>query len=481
MAAVGCLGTVAAVSGTEEADRTAIATREGRRPNVVFILTDNQSAWTLGCYGNRDIHTPNIDKLAGQGIRFDRCFTSNAVCSPTRATYLTGLIPSQHGVHSYIANETMMGPKASYTLAEFCTLPKIMHDAGYVCGLAGKWHLGDNIHPQDGFSFWVTMTGGHTNTFYDHEVIEDGKVHKEPTYLTEWWTKHAVRFIEENCDRPFFLYLPYNGPYGLGGWMLKPGRGPHVADYADAELLCFPRAPMHPWLRAYRESINNVEAMRRYAEQVTGVDDGVGEVTATLRRLGLDDNTIVIYAADQGLSGGHNGLWGMGDHSRPMQAFDSSVRIPLIWRLPGGAHAGTVCDGMVSNYDFMPTLLSVLGLSDRVATEPASPGRDYSAALREEPLADWDDVIFYDYENTRMVRTGEWKLTLRFPDGPDELYHVAKDPGEFANEICNPAHADVRDELQKRLEGFFTRYADPKYDLWKGGVSKAPLVSMKKQ
>ena len=465
------------------AGSAALAADLGRRPNVVFILTDNQSTWTLGCYGNKDIRTPNIDRLAAQGIRFENCFSCNAVCSPTRATYLTGLIPSQHGVHSFLGGGgALMGPNAYYTLKEFRTLPRILHEAGYSCGMVGKWHLGDCLHPQDGFSYWVTMPGGHTTTFYDAEVIENGQVHKEPTYLTDFWTQHAVRFIEQNKDRPFFLYLPYNGPYGLGSWLKKPGRGRHVADYADKELPCFPRGPIHDWLRANRKFVNNLTAMRRYSEEISGVDDGVGVILDTLDRLHLTDDTLVIFTADQGLAAGHHGMWGMADHGRPLHTFDPSLHIPLIWRFPNRIPAGKTCDLLVSNYDFMTTLLSFLDLSDREAKSPESPGRDYSAALRGQ-TRDWDNVIFYEYETSRMVRTDRWKLTRRFPGGPDELYDLRSDPDEKNNLFGKPEQADVQRRLQQRLDAFFKRYADPKYDLWHGGISisKAPLVSMRDQ
>ena len=133
-----------------------------RKTNVVFILTDNQGAWTLGCYGNPDIQTPHIDRLAADGMLFSRAFASNAVCSPTRATYLTGLIPSQHGVHCFLDPKYMMGPEAYNTLAEFRSLPEILADHGYVCGLTGKWHLGANLTPQESFSYWITMVQGST-------------------------------------------------------------------------------------------------------------------------------------------------------------------------------------------------------------------------------------------------------------------------------------------------------------------------------
>jgi arylsulfatase A-like enzyme len=158
-------------------------TGQARRPNVVLILTDNQGAWTLGCYGNPDIHTPNIDRLASQGMRFTRAFSPNGVCSPTRASLLTGLIPSQHGVHCYLgANEAQMGPNAYCTIGEFQTLPKILSGAGYTCGMVGKWHLGANAAPQEGFSSWITMPQGHTATFYGAQVIENGMVRNEPGY-----------------------------------------------------------------------------------------------------------------------------------------------------------------------------------------------------------------------------------------------------------------------------------------------------------
>src|SRR3954463_11150890 len=124
---------------------------ESIRPNVLFILTDNHGAWTLGCYGNKEIQTPNIDRLAKEGMRFTRAFCNNSVCSPSRATFLTGLLPSQHGVHAYIPEAAQIGPKAYCVIQEFRTLPKILADSGYTCGLSGKWHLGANLQPQIGF------------------------------------------------------------------------------------------------------------------------------------------------------------------------------------------------------------------------------------------------------------------------------------------------------------------------------------------
>jgi arylsulfatase A-like enzyme len=445
------------------------------RPNVVFILTDNQAPWTLGCYGNPDIRTPHIDRLARDGVLFTRCYSSNAVCSPTRATYLTGLLPSQHGIHSYLrAGDSQTGPGSRSMIAEFRSLPQVLADAGYVCGLTGKWHLGGNLTPQAGFSSWVTMPHGHTTTFYDAEVIEDEKVRKEPTYLTDFWTDRAVKFIGANKDRPFFLYLAYNGPYGLGTHLKNKARNRHADYYADKELRSFPREKAHPWLFANKPFLNDVGAMRRYAAEVSGVDDGVGRVLAALAGHGLDDQTVVVFAADQGLCAGHHGIWGMGDHTRPLGAFDEMMHVPLIRRHPKAIPAGAKSDLLVSNYDFLPSVLDYLGMKDKTPSEPTGPGRSYAAALRGRKV-EWGDAVFYEFENTRAVRTAGWKYVVRFPDGPNELYDLKADPGERENLVGRAEHAETHRQLARRLDEFFDKYTDPKYDLKRGGRSKTPL------
>jgi len=446
-------------------------------PNIVLIMTDNHGPWTLGCYGNREILTPNIDQLAREGTLFTRCFSSNAVCSPTRATFLTGLMPSQHGVHCYLrAKGAQIGPDAYNMIREFQSLPEILVSLGYVCGLSGKWHLGDNLKPQEGFTYWVTKPHGHTSTFYGAKIIENGRIRQEPTYLTDFWTDHGIRFIEQNKPQPFFLFLAYNGPYGLGNSLRKSAQNRHATYYANKELKSFPREPIHPWLRNNRQYINNLTAIRRYAAEVSGVDDGVGRILETLDRLGLKQSTLVIFTADQGLCGGHHGMWGMGDHSRPLHTYDQTCHIPLIFRHPAAIPAERKLDLMVSNYDLMPTVLSYLGFKDRIPNKPESPGRDYLAALRGQPIK-WDNVIFYEFENSRMIRTPDWKYTRRFPSGPDELYDLRNDAGEGENLIDQPEHAGIQKQLARQLDAFFSRYADPKYDLWQGGGSKTFLLT----
>ena len=441
------------------------------KPNLVFILTDNHGAWTLGCYGNKEIRTPNIDRLAAEGVRFTRAYCNNSVCSPSRASFLTGLIPSQHGVHVFISNQAQIGEKAYCTIKEFRTLPKILSEAGYVCGLSGKWHLGDNLHPQEGFTYWFTKVGGHTSTFYSDEMIWQGKIYREPKYTTDVITDHAVEFIEQSRARPFFLYLAYNGPYGLGKVVTEEHRNRHTAYYAGMSMDSFPREKVNPWLAGNRAMVNNVKSMRSYAAAISGVDDGIGRVLETLKRLNLDTNTLVVFAADQGLNAGHGGYWGMGDHSRPLNTHEATVRIPFIFRFPGQIAAGKTSDLMVANHDFLPAVLDCLGLQDQTPTAPPLPGKSFAPALRGDTIA-WEDIICHEFENTRMIRTPRWKLTLRHPYGPDELYDMENDPDERENVIHAQEHVSVRNQLRARLNQFFAKYADPKYDRWKGGATK---------
>ncbi len=454
------------------------AAADENRPNIVMIMTDNHGAWTLGCYGNQDIRTPHIDRLAREGTLFTQAFASNPVCSPTRATFLTGLLPSQHGVHCFLfGGRLQVGPEARCTLDNFTSLPEVLRDAGYACGLVGKWHLGDNLHPQEGFDdYWITMPHGGTSTFYDAQIIEGGKIRTEPQYLTDFWTDHAVKFIDNQAegDKPFFLFLSYNGPYSLSRLLLREGRNRHAEYYRDKVLPSFPRQPAHPWQLNNLDFHNNPVSIRRVATEVSGVDDGVGTVMQTLKRHGMDDNTIVVFVADQGWAGGHGGFFGMGDHTRPLTARDGMMQIPMIWRQPGRIAAGIKSERMVTNYDFMPTLLSHLGLGEKMPQKPKSPGADFSKELYGKAGDFKEDAqpVFYEFENLRCIRTQRWKYVHRHPNGPHELYDLNNDPDEFNNLVSHPAHGKTRDQLKDKLNNFYAKYAQPEYDLWKGGGSQ---------
>ncbi|MCZ6632011.1 MAG: sulfatase-like hydrolase/transferase [bacterium] len=444
-------------------------------PNILFIMTDNQGAWTLGCYGNPDIRTPCIDGLAEEGMRFANAYAVNSVCSPSRATFFTGLIPSQHGVHCYLGGEkpdSQMGPDAYCTIGEFSNLSRVLSQEGYTCGLSGKWHLGDSLHPQEGFEYWFSKPKGHTSTFYNDELIWQNQTYTEPRYTTDVITEHALDFLENHRQEPFFLYVAYNGPYGLGAHMTETHRNRHTDYYADKDLPCFPREPVHPWLKQNRQLVNNPISIRGYASAVSGVDDGVGALLDALSEYGLEENTLVIFTADQGLCGGHHGMWGMGDHSRPLHTFEEAVHIPLLFRHPERIEAGVVFEGRTCNYDFFPSLLDYLGLSEHIPD--TSPGTSYAPALRGDSQ-DWDNTVFHEFENARMIRTDRWKYTWRHPDGPDELYDMQADPGERQN--LAGSSGEVVQDLRAQLSTFFDTYANPEYDVWRGGRSKAGRIT----
>ena len=446
------------------------------KPNIVFIISDNQSPWTLGCYGNGEILTPEIDRLAQGGVRFSNAFCSNPVCSPNRATCLTGLMPSQHGVHNWLGTEkpdAQMGPNAYCTLEEFDTLPQILAAEGYPCAMSGKWHLGDSLNPQLGFTYWFAKPRGHTSSFYDAEAIWQGKVYRESRYYLDAITDHAVDFLQRAKGSPFFLYVGYNGPYGLDQDLRAGHRNRHTAYYADKKLNCFPREEPHPWLIQNRDCIQNETVMRSYAAAVSGVDDGVGKLLDALADLNLERNTLVIYTADHGLCGGHHGWWGMSDHGRPLTMFEENLRIPLILCHPERIPAGGICDVMTCNYDLFPSLLEYLELTHQVGKSLALPGRSFAPELVGEKLNWGEEITFHEYENTRTVRTPKWKFTRRFPDGPHDLYDLQNNSGERQNLINEPQYAAIQQSLAARLDDFFEQYVDPKYDLWRGGMSKA--------
>jgi arylsulfatase A-like enzyme len=276
--------------------------------------------------------------------------------------------------------------------------------------------------------------------------------------------------------RRFFLYIGYNGPYGLDQDLRMGHQNRHTAYYADKELSCFPREEAHPWLRQNLDCIDNDVAVRSYAAAVSGVDDGVGRILETLTALHLDRSTLVIFTADHGLCAGHHGMWGMGDHSRPLHLFQENLRVPLVFRHPPRIPPGGTVETMACTYDFLPSVLSYLGLPHRLPDVPQRAGRSYAPALGGRELEWGEEITFHEYENTRAAQTPEWKLVRRHPDGPNELYDMRNDPEERMNLIDQPRSAGAQRELDERMQAFFGRYVDAQYDLWHGGVSKAGRI-----
>lgn len=465
---------VAALIVSMAATRVAADTK---RPNLVVMMGDNLGAWQLGCYGNPDIRTPNLDQLAADGLRFTRAMCCNPVCSPTRASFLTGLIPSQHGVHHWLQDENLqIGPNARCVISQFETLPGVLNANGYHCGLVGKWHLGGNATPQIGFDEWVTMPSGLTRTFYDCQVIENGTTRTQPGNIMDFWTDRAIGFLERaetNPEEPFYLQVMFNGPYSLDPELLithrERARNRHTANYADNPMASFVRQKPHNGLFKHTIELNQVEAMRTSGALISGLDDCVGRIVATLERLELAQDTLIVFCADQGLAGGRNGIWGMGHNAKPSVAYDSVMQVPLIVSRPESVPAGETSNLIVNNYDMLPTILDYVGLDDEIPTK--SPGRSFAPTLNGQQQ-NWENVTFYEHFYTRAIRTDRWKYVFRH-EQPDDLFDLANDPEEQQNLADRAEHRTVQRELKQRLDEFFNHYADPQYDIVQGGTSQS--------
>ena len=432
------------------------------RPNVLCILTDDQGVWAAGCYGNREIRTPNIDRIADTGVRFDRFFVSTPVCSPSRATLMTGRISSQHGVHDWIRGGNVGDDAASYLEGE-TTYTDVMAAHGWRCGISGKWHLGNSALPQHGFSHWFTHQFG-GGPYNNAPMVRDGVLVTEPGYVTNVITDDALSFIDRhaNEDDPFYLSVHYTAPHSP--WTGHPRD--IVDSYDDCPFDSCPQEPVHPWaVGLTHENMGNRESLQGYFAAVTAMDIDIGRLLDRLDHHGIREDTLVIFLSDNGFSLGHHGFWGKGNGTSPLNMYENSIRVPALISQPGRLPQNAVQPAMVSAYDFMPTLLSYLELP--VPWDRNLPGRNALDSWMGRDDSNRDHVVVFDeYGGTRMIRTETWKYIHRFSDGPNELYDLENDPDERANLAGDGGYAGRRRSLLGELEGWFERYAVPDRDGW---------------
>ena len=430
------------------------------RPNVLCILTDDQGVWAAGCYGNSEIRTPNIDRIAQTGVRFDRFFVATPVCSPSRATLLTGRIASQHGVHDWIRGGNVGEDAASYLEGE-TAYTDVLAAHGWRCGLSGKWHLGNSTLTQHGFSHWFTHQFG-GGPYNNAPMVRDGVPVNEPGYVTNVITDDALGFIDRhaNQEEPFYLGVHYTAPHSP--WTGHPQD--IVDSYDDCPFASCPQEPIHPWAGGLtRKCIGDRESLKGYFAAVTAMDLDVGRLLDRLDRHGIRENTLVIFLSDNGFSLGHHGFWGKGNGTSPLNMYENSIRVPALVSQPGRLPEGLVQEAMISAYDFMPTLLSYLDLP--VPWDRNLPGRNTLDAWTGRDDASRDHVVIFDeYGGTRMIRTDSWKYVNRYPEGPNELYDLENDPDERANLADDAGYAGRCRSLRGELEGWFERYADPERD-----------------
>ena len=452
------------------------------RPNILIIMSDDQGPWALGCAGTPELQTPNIDRLAANGIRFTNFFCVSPVCSPARASFLTGRIPSQHGIHDWICRGNMHDPQGrtwhgpevrTEYLAGYTAFTDILAQNGYRCAVSGKWHLGASDVPQKSHDFWcVHSLGG--DSYTDYWVFDNStQITRKTEYVSSYFTSRAADFlkahVQNNTDSPFCLSVHYTAPHAPWRQSEQP---PEIWNYyADMEF-SLPQEKANPPFTASRWNPDKEERRRTiggYFSTVTAMDQSIGLLMNTLDELALSDNTIVIFTSDNGFNMGHHGILGKGNGTFPLNMYDESVKVPFIACPPNRFPRGIVNDSLLSHYDFMPTILDYLGLENPVGDN--LPGRSFAPLLRgevsEPSCGDGEAggvVVCDEYGPNRMLRTRQWKYVQRYPCGPDELYNLVNDPRENENLIDDPRHREVCRDMRQRLSGWFERYVKADLD-----------------
>ena len=406
----------------------------GKR-NIVFILIDDQRYDSFGFMGHPFLETPHLDRLAKGGTQFENAFVTTSLCSPSRASILSGQYAHKHGV---LDNSTRLP-------GDTPTFPKELQKAGYETAFIGKWHMGGSSdEPRPGFNRWVSFRG--QGVYYNPMLNIDGeKVHREG-YTTDLLTDYAVDFINQEREAPFFLYLSHKAVHA----MFKPAER-HKGSYAGKEHV-FPDSMANTeenykgkpnWVRAQRDSWHGVDGMYNgeidfnqfvhdYAETMRAVDDSVGKVVDALRENDLLNDTLLIYTSDNGFLFGEHG------HIDKRSMYEESIRVPLLVHCPNLIEKGKRRPEMIINIDYAPTILEAAG----VAIPETVQGKSFYGLL-DGTKAKWRDAFLYEYFWERSfaqtptvlgVRTDTHKL-MRYHGIWDryELYDIKNDPQEMNN------------------------------------------------
>ncbi|NNE92511.1 MAG: sulfatase-like hydrolase/transferase [Verrucomicrobiales bacterium] len=428
------------------------------RPNVVFVLADDLGWADVGCYGNDFHETPNLDRMAGEGMRFTQAYAAAPVCSPYRAAFLTGQHPARLGILDYLRPNSANGLSKSLV-----TLPEALEKNGYETGMVGKWHLTgyrfheaeNELRPTDHGFGWnvgseVKGVGNGANTwpyrFRTQPIrwldLEENRL-GEMEYLTDRLNLEAVEFIDRCAiaeDRkPFFLYLAHYAPHtilnGRADLVEKyirkhpPGKSGRENCYICEDAGLGKGDPGHHWAGDHNPHL---------AAMLESIDDGIGKIASKLEELGLAENTIFVFTSDNG--GESNVTSNAPLRGGKSELYEGGIRVPLIVRWPAKVKAGVVQDAPTMNTDFFPTILEAVG-ADPVPDQ-AVDGVSMLPLL-EEVEPDAERPFFWHYPLDRphflggfsggAIRVGDWKLIERFDSGMDELFNLESDPGESTN------------------------------------------------
>ena len=463
--------------------------------NFLFISTDQQRWDTLGCYGSQVARTPHLDRLAAQGVRFDRCYTTNPVCMPARASWFTGQYPSHHGCWQ---NGVPLSPRSDL-------LQQRLNDAGYQTALIGKIHL-DNVwlrrtpHPAYGFGLlrecegdpycqdeyfqWLDRQG-----LYDDYLAQfkagghhAGYVRRLPEdkHMNHWVTGHAEDYLAARAadGQPFFLAVGFFDPHHP----FDPIE-PYASQFDPAAMPLPPggddEAALTPFARqrrdSYRNHVGDPAKLRRtiaaYHATIAHVDTMVGRLLARLAALGLDQRTAVIFTSDHGELLGDHGML----HKGPF-CYEPSIRVPLIWRLPAASGmTGLVDDGFASHVDLAPTVAALAGIAGPHLCQ-GQPLFGANGRLRPQPprdaaLVEWRERPFQSDQPFLVARclvTDDWKYVYYHGQEYGELYDRRRDPHELHNRWDDPACQAHQAALHRRLLAFILEQepCPPRTDLF---------------
>lgn len=461
-----------------------------KTPNIVMVMADDMGFWSMGRAGNKEIRTPNLDRLAGEGMYFPDYFCTSPVCSPARASILCGKMPSQHGVHDWISKghinyeevapallekhrdpnasweyawsrEQLTGDRAIRYLDGFRTYTEMLAEHGYTCGLAGKWHLGDAACPQKGFSYWKPIAMGGDNYYYP-VVLQNGQFDMlRDTYITNYITEKALDFLKEReTDRPFYLSVHYTAPHAP--WERAQHPEEFYSLYLDCPFTGTPNVPPHKWGPGYSQE-DRINRLRGYYAAVSAMDSDIGKLVDCLKEKKIWDDTIFIFTADNGMSMGHHGIFGKGNGTYPLNLYDTAVKVPMIIVYPAGIRGGSVAKGLYSHYDLLPTIAALVGETP----DPDCPGHSFAEIFRGQIPDGQNAVVVYDeYGPARMIRTEAYKYIRRYGQEEDEFYDLKADPGEETNLVFSdaPAVQGKIAALRGQMEQWFARYSDPDRD-----------------
>jgi arylsulfatase A-like enzyme len=452
--------------------RLQAATQTVTRPNILVFLTDDHGPWAQHVNGTTELQTPHLDALAARGVRFTNAFTPCPVCSPARASFFTGLMPSQHGVHDWL-NENMKGYDHPGLKGQ-TLIGELLQKVGYYTGLVGKWHCDVDRRPHPGFDSWFSYWTSQYPHVGTQNFSDNGTHIVEQGYQSPLLTNRAIDFLKKRRqvaeNKPFFLFVgyvdthvPHNGaPPDLVQHYKSTAKFTDIPDEKFADCHGTIRSGKAPNPQRDREKLS------QYYAAVSSIDREVGRVIDELKAAGEFENTLIIYTGDHGLNCGHHGIWEKGNGTLPQNFFDESVKVNCTLSWPAGRFLqNAVCTDIVNHCDLWATLLDIAGaIPDAAALARInSPGRPYLNQLLGKPAINWADAQISEYGNARMIRTADSKLILRYPYGKQqfasELYDMKNDPRETVNLFADPKHANAVKTLKARMDSFFEKYTVP--------------------